>query len=192
MTDDGLRRSGRTRRAPTCLYDVYSHEGFAVDEADGSQPIADVENPDRSDNAVRSQSRQGRDRKERQRLEGSQQPAERQLAVRQDERVSESELAVEQHVQRSERAAEAQLAIGAAVRQTRRHDSGAAASAVAKSKKAPIKRKKTKYDPAPMKAVAEHAQDILEPVSQISVPAAVAPCAALNCRPSAPVRCEAS
>jgi hypothetical protein len=51
------------------------------------------------------------------------------------------------------------------------------------------KRKKKKYDPEPMKNVAMQAQDILEPVSEIDVPAAVDHCAALNCRPSAPVRC---
>lgn len=51
------------------------------------------------------------------------------------------------------------------------------------------KSKKQKYDPAPMKAVAEQAQDLLAPVSQTDTPAAADPCAALNCKPSAPVRC---
>ena len=50
------------------------------------------------------------------------------------------------------------------------------------------KRKKRKYDPEPMKAVAEHAQDILAPISQTNVPAAASSCVVLNCKSSAPIR----
>ena len=50
------------------------------------------------------------------------------------------------------------------------------------------KRKKQRYDPEPMKAVAEHAQDILGPVSQTNVPAAINSCVVLNCKSSVPVR----
>ena len=50
------------------------------------------------------------------------------------------------------------------------------------------KRKKQRYDPEPMKAVAERAQDVLGPVSQTNVPAATNSCVVLNCKSSAPVR----
>ena len=57
-----------------------------------------------------------------------------------------------------------------------------------RSRAAAPKRKKQRYDPEPMKAVAEHAQDILGPVSQTNVPAAINSCVVLNCKSSVPVR----
>ena len=185
MNDGGIRRSDRARRHPTLWHDVYSYEDPVADEAGGLQPTAELGSPGRSDDTITGEGQLGRRKVKRRRFAVSQQG--RQQAIEQhDEQVPLNE----QHGKQSGEASETQLVVSTAVQESRgdKHE----AAAVAKVKKTPTKRKKTKYDPAPMKAVAERAQDILEPVSQTLVPTAVNPCAALNCRPSAPMRCDPS
>ena len=185
MTDGEVRRSGRARRQPKILYDVYSNVNLAADEAPGLQPTADVENPARSEDAVKSQRQRGRPKADRERSTGAVQEANQ--ALRQQHGQSpQSEPANEQRAEQPEEAPEYQLSASTVVQERKAKQQETAV--VAKVSKAPTKRKRVKYDPAPMKAVAEHAQNILEPVSQTAVPAAVNPCAALNCRPSAPLR----
>lgn len=166
------------------MHDVYTNGHPAADEAAGSQPTADTENPVRSDDASTSKRQQRRPKVIRKRSHEASQEGEQQ-ALEQQHR-QHFELADEQHAKQSEEVLETQLVAGTAVQVHQAVEQEAAAAS--KIKKAPTKRNKTKYDPAPMKAVAEQAQDLLDPVSQTIAPAAVNPCAALNCRPSAPVR----
>ncbi len=185
MTDDGVRRSGRARRQPKLLYDVYTNGDSAVDETAEVLPTADVENPARSEDAIVSKRQRGRPTANRKPPAVVSQDA-KQASRQQHGQVSHGEFANEQHSEQSEEAPENQVVASTAVQENRGNEHETAT--LAKVKKAPTKRKRVKYDPAPMKAVAEHAQNILEPVSQTTVPAAVNPCAALNCRPSAPLR----
>ena len=185
MNDGGVRRSGRSRKPPTSLHDVYVNECSDAHEAGGSQPVAEVGNPGRSDNTITGKRQLKRPRAERRQFEVSQQE-ESQTIAQEPEQAPQSA----QHANHSDEAPETQLVVSTAVQENtgEMHEVAAAT----KVKKMRTKRKKTKYDPAPMKAVAERAQDILEPVSQTLVPTAVNPCAALNCRPSAALRCGAS
>ena len=182
MSDGGIRRSGRARRQPRFLHDAYSDAHPAAHEAAGSQPTADMGNPVRSYDTFSNKSQQRRPQVHRKRSLGASQEGEHQTVEQQHRQ--QLEFANEQHARQSEEAPEIQLVIGTAVQEDEQQE----AAAATKIKKAPTKRKKTKYDPAPMKAVAEQAQDLLDPISQTIVPAAVNPCAALNCRPSAPLR----
>ena len=172
-------------RQPKLLYDVYSNVDLAADEAAEVQPAAVVGNPARSEDAVVHKRQRGRAKANAKRSAEVLQEA-KQAPRQLQEQAPQSELANEQHAEQSEEAPEPQVLASTAVQASKAK--GPEAAAVAKVKKAPTKRKRVKYDPAPMKAVAEHAQNILEPVSQTTVPAAANPCAALNCRPSAPLR----
>ena len=186
MTDAGPRRSGRKKGPAKVLGKIYTDADSDANEAGGVEPTASMQNDGSDDDS--EQQKQGRSKRRRQRCMVGQQSSYR-AGLLSSAQQGEHPSAIEQHAeaQPSIEATEYQIVVSPPVQEGK--GKSKQRGGLAKVIKAPTKRKKTKYDPAPMKAVAMRAQDFLEPVSQTNIPAAVDPCAALNCRPSAPSRC---
>ena len=188
MTDGSFRRSSRARKLPKDLSDIYATPDADVDDADVTQPAVPKKSPERSDDEPKGNSLQG---KKKEKGTGSEKHSvSRQAAATafpaQHHGSSLADADGQQAILPAEALGDQLLVTSASDNQIQTRKSKVSGG---RPQQALAKRKKRKYDPEPMKAVAMQAQDILEPVSEINVPAAVDPSAALNCRPSAPVRC---
>ena len=183
MTDGAVRRSRRSRRPSRIMEEDFASTMAIEDEAEGDH--SDAQNTsEQTDDASDSQSHPRKKRRTTSRRMTASRP-------REDQRDSASQQIRDRQPTNEQRAMKP-LDLGTQALGTLLGSSNSRRTNTEldnrRLRTAAPKRKKQRYDPEPMKAVAEHAQDILGPVSQTNVPAAVNSCVVLNCKSSVPVR----
>ncbi len=183
MTDGAVRRSRRSRRPSRILEGDFASTVAVVGEAEGDHSDAQT-TFEQTDDASDSQSHHRKKRRRVSRSIRASGPREYQRASA-SQQIRDRQPADEQRAMKPSDLGTQALGTLLGSSNSRRTNTGLDNRRL---RTAAPKRKKQRYDPEPMKAVAEHAQDILAPVSQTNVPAAINSCVVVNCKSSVPVR----